>query len=95
MKSIPPILFHICMLIFHYKHIFTFILYNNCDTPYLSSQTQIYLYLYYTTTAIPQGSITILYLYPWSYLYETTLNKIPWHLKISGHVIYMTYRKDI
>ena len=35
------------------KHLFTFILYNNYDTPYLSSQTHIYLHLYYTTTTIP------------------------------------------
>ena len=40
-------------LIFHHKHnIFTFILYSNYDTPYISSQ-HTYLHLYYTATTIP------------------------------------------
>ena len=34
-------------------HIFTFILCINYNTPYLSSQTHIYLHLYYTSTTIP------------------------------------------
>ena len=33
-----------------------------------------YLHLYYTATTIPEGSITILCLYPWSHLDDTTLN---------------------
>ena len=34
-------------------HVFTFILYINYDTPYLSLQIHMYLHLYYTSTTIP------------------------------------------
>ena len=44
---------------------------------YMISQIQIYiLHLYYTTSTISQGSITIPCLYPWSNLGGTTLNPI-------------------
>ena len=52
-------------------HIFTFALYNHGTPGKYYKHT--YLHLHYTTT-VPQGSITILCLYPWDHLDNTTLN---------------------
>ena len=48
-------------------HVFTFILYQNYDTPYLSLQRHMYLHLYYTSTTIPHifhHKHTHIYIYP-------------------------------
>ena len=48
------------------------------------------LYINYGT----QGGFTILCLYPWAHLDNTT-QQIPWYLKVIGHMIYATLPKDI
>ena len=54
-------------------HIFTFILYNDYHTPYLSLQTHIYLHLYYTMLTIPHT-----FHYKHTYIYIYTIQWLPY-----------------
>ena len=56
---------------------------------YYTSQAHTYIYIITTSTTTPQGSFTILYLYPWSHLDDKTITvtfKDPWPHGLRGLV---------